>query len=185
MADSELKLPGNFEKGTRYWIKGETLLAWREALIADRVVPGPGQKESQGPKGRVILGGEGGANTAACPLGGFEGGEMVPGFVIGGGASFFIEPGAITAAANKTVYIKATWTGDSVDDVLQAGGTMNNVTVHTTSGNVPNDDVPNINSLNGTAYYPLGAWDNDLNFIHSGCGTVNIDFCPGGFIKGR
>ncbi len=45
MADSSLNLPGNFSAGTNYLIKGETLLAWRNNLIADRALPGSGLQE--------------------------------------------------------------------------------------------------------------------------------------------
>ena len=54
MADSELKLPGNFEAGRVYMVKGETLIAWRDALLADRVVAGDGIQESGTPQGRIF-----------------------------------------------------------------------------------------------------------------------------------
>lgn len=60
MADSKLKLPGNFEAGKTYLVKGETLIAWRDALLADRVIAGEGLQESGTPQGRVLKANAGG-----------------------------------------------------------------------------------------------------------------------------
>ena len=45
MADSKLKLPGDFQAGKVYVLEGKTLIAWREALISDRALPGTGLRE--------------------------------------------------------------------------------------------------------------------------------------------
>lgn len=54
MADSTLKLPGKFEKGKNYLVSGETMLAWKSALIADRLLPGLGLRENPTPTGRIL-----------------------------------------------------------------------------------------------------------------------------------
>lgn len=54
MADSILRLPGDFQPGKLHLIKGDTLLAWRKALLADRALPGPGLLENQTPQGRIF-----------------------------------------------------------------------------------------------------------------------------------
>jgi hypothetical protein len=54
MPNSKLILPGIFEAGKRYWLKGETLKAWQDALIADRVVAGPNLDEFATPQGRIF-----------------------------------------------------------------------------------------------------------------------------------
>lgn len=54
MADSKLTLPGDFQAGKAYLLKGDTLLAWRKALLKDRVIPGPGLLESATPAGRLL-----------------------------------------------------------------------------------------------------------------------------------
>lgn len=54
MADSLLNLPGKFEKGKSYLLSGETLLAWKSALLADRALPGPGLRENPTPNGRIL-----------------------------------------------------------------------------------------------------------------------------------
>lgn len=54
MADSQLILPGDFQAGKTYFLRGETLLAWRKALIADRALPGEGLKETATPIGRQL-----------------------------------------------------------------------------------------------------------------------------------
>lgn len=53
-AGSKLVLPGDFEAGKSYLLAGATLLAWRKALVADRVIPGPNLLENQGPDGRIF-----------------------------------------------------------------------------------------------------------------------------------
>jgi hypothetical protein len=50
----DLKLPGEFQAGKTYLLKGETLLAWRRALLADRILPGPGLQETTTPQGRIL-----------------------------------------------------------------------------------------------------------------------------------
>lgn len=183
MAASTLKLPGPYAEGKSYLMSGKTLNEIMVALQADRVIPGKGQTESQTPQGRVIFGGIAGGDSGTCQLGGFTGSDITPGYIIGGGASQLIEPGAIAAAANKNVWLKCPWTAQKVDEVLQAGGTMGTVLVQS-GANVP-DDIPTIASLTGTAYIPLGGWDSDSNWVSAGCGTITLDFCPGGFLKSR
>lgn len=186
MQASELTLEGDFQPEKTYLLKGSTIRQWQDALTADRIIPGPDQKETQTKKGRVITGGEAGAGAAACPLGSIgTDGKITPGWFIGGGKNEIITPAAITPAAGKKVWIKVTWTAEKIDEVLQAGGTAGTISIHSGTGSVPADDVPNISSLTGTAYYALGYWDDALEFVESGCGTITIDFCPGGFTKAR
>lgn len=54
MPNSKLILPGNFEAGKRYWLKGETLKAWQTALLSDRIVAGVGLREFETPQGRIL-----------------------------------------------------------------------------------------------------------------------------------
>lgn len=53
-AISPLVLPGDFEPGRSYLVKGATLIAWRKALQADRALVGPGLKEETTAKGRIF-----------------------------------------------------------------------------------------------------------------------------------
>ncbi len=50
---AKLDLPGDFQPGKTYLLKGETLVAWRKALVADRVVAGPRIRETGTPGGRI------------------------------------------------------------------------------------------------------------------------------------
>lgn len=52
MADDGLNLPGDFQPGKNHLIKGDTMLAWKKELEGDRVIPGPGIKETDTGKGR-------------------------------------------------------------------------------------------------------------------------------------
>lgn len=54
MADSFLNLPGDFQPGKKYTLRGETLRAWQDALQRDRALPGRGMLESQTPQGRLL-----------------------------------------------------------------------------------------------------------------------------------
>tara|TARA_Y100000593_G_scaffold87528_1_gene168108 strand:+ start:180 stop:824 length:645 start_codon:yes stop_codon:yes gene_type:complete len=107
-----------------------------------------------------------------------------PGHIQGGGDTQLIEIDNLTAVANNSVWLEIPWTANEVDDVLQAGGTMGTVTVNT-GASAPLDDVPVITDLSGTAYYVIGSWDSETVWVKNGCGTVTIDFCPGGYVKGR
>jgi hypothetical protein len=53
-ADSELKLPGNFQPGKAGLQRHDLMDAWRKALVADRAIPGPGISESQTAQGRIM-----------------------------------------------------------------------------------------------------------------------------------
>lgn len=54
MADNKLDLPGDFQAGKRYVLKGETLIDWKKQIEADRALPGPGLKESDTGVGRMF-----------------------------------------------------------------------------------------------------------------------------------
>lgn len=124
------------------------------------------------------------ANDVLCPLGIPENNSIQPGWFVGGGISELIEPGTINSAPNRKVWLRVTWTTTDEDDVLQAGGTAGTVTVQSGT-DVPDDIVPTLLSLSGTAFIPLGGWDSNEDWEPNGCGTVTLSFCPGGFIKGR
>ena len=173
-----------YQAGTVVIFKAEDINNLYEELESWRPTPGEGVTVATTPSGSVISVEAGETDEVTCQLGGFVGGEMIPGWFVGGGISELIEPGAITPAANKYIWIRVTWTADEVDDVLQAGGTAGSVSVHSGS-NVPDDSVPTINDLSGIAYIVLGGWDSNVEWQGEGCGTATLSFCPGGFIKGR
>lgn len=54
MANPNFKLPGDFEAGKRYWLKGETLRAWQKMLRADRIIAGTQLKEFATNEGRIL-----------------------------------------------------------------------------------------------------------------------------------
>jgi hypothetical protein len=54
MADNKLDLPGDFQAGKRYLIKGETMLDWKKQIEADRALPGAGLKETDTGLGRMF-----------------------------------------------------------------------------------------------------------------------------------
>jgi hypothetical protein len=68
MAGSFLKLDGDFDASKNYILKGSTLISWREALIADRVVPGPNLTESQTPQGRIFSAQAGSGDDGGHPF---------------------------------------------------------------------------------------------------------------------
>ncbi len=122
--------------------------------------------------------------ASPCPLGSLSSGSISTGWFIGGGISELIEPEVIEPLANQSVWLAVDWLAEEVDMVLQAGGTASNVTIHYGLV-IPSDVVPNILSLQGTAYISLGGWGSDLLYTNAGCGNVNLSFCPGGFVKTR
>jgi hypothetical protein len=54
MANPNFKLPGDFQAGKRYWMKGETLLAWQKTLRADRIIAGSRLQEFATNEGRIL-----------------------------------------------------------------------------------------------------------------------------------
>jgi hypothetical protein len=109
---------------------------------------------------------------------------IVPGWLIAPNKSELIEPDPMTVTAESSVWIECPWTCLDVDGVLQSGGELGVPTV-VIGTDMPDNVVPNISSLTGFAYVPLGAWDVDEKWIKAGCGSVTLDFCPGGFIIER
>ena len=96
MADSKLVLPGDFDAGKTYLLKGETLLAWRKALLADRAIPGPGLTETGTPGGRLISAKPGGLLPVFWP-------QFYPGEIVMGVQTYFftVTPGWITDRDTK------------------------------------------------------------------------------------
>ena len=116
------------------------------------------------------LGNEDLPDAVECQLGSASDGKITPGWVIGGEKQELLEPKySGSGFKDRSVWIKFE---------------LGEVSVHS-GDEVPDDDVPNVNSLSGTGYYPLGAWDSVGVWRGSGCGTINLDFCPGGFTKVR
>jgi hypothetical protein len=107
MADSKLVLPGDFQAGKSYLLKGETLSAWRKALERDRALPGPGLRETGTPMGRVLTAIPA-ASTTICP---FHGYRTEPGVMRVG-------PGRIIAAASTGTLVSLT--GLDTDIALSA-----------------------------------------------------------------
>ena len=116
------------------------------------------------------------------------------GFLTGGGSTELIEPDNLTAKIDDFVWLKVLWTADVIDGVLQAGGTMGAVTIHTGT-TIPDDTTPTVDSTSGIAYITLGGWVTDNVdapdgpnpvWIKQGCGSIQLYFCPGqGFFFGR
>lgn len=124
-------------------------------------------------------------DEVVCALGGIsQAGIVWSGYVVGGGKNELVEPEDRTLDNGDVLYIKCVWTGIKEDEVLKPGGTMGAITVHEGSS-VPDDEVPTVLDLVGAVYYPLVSRDGGGNLVSSGCGTINISFCPGGYIKSR
>lgn len=119
--------------------------------------------------------------------------KIVEGFLNGGGKTEPIKPDNLTAAIDDIVYLECDWTATKIDEVLQSGGDLGTVTVKT-AASVPDDTIPTLNSLSGTAHIPLGQWvsngetgsDEKPVWKKGGCGSLNLFFCPAqGFIYTR
>jgi hypothetical protein len=193
-ADSKLDLPGDFQAGKTYLIKGDTLLAWRKALLADRVVPGPDQTETQTPQGRTISGGKGGAvAVVAQQYGAFWGLYKADGhtFLQGGtcaageGSETFADEKVIDAnngpthPAGTLMVLRAYVRGYAPDGVLLGGLTLTSAQI-TAAGSMPSDSLPTATSPSGkTFHHELGRWTAD-GFSPSQSGNRRLSFCPGG-----
>lgn len=125
------------------------------------------------------------AAASICQLGDYETDPedsdkviIIPGWLHAPNKSVLIEPASLTPTASTAVWIKCPWTATlNDDDVLEAGGELGTQLVET-GATVPENVVPHVDSLTGTLYVPLGAWDADLNWIRQGCGSITVGFCP-------
>lgn len=190
MADSKLKLPGTFAPGKSYLLTGETLLAWRVALLADRVLPGPGISETQGPDGRTFTAAGGGGGGSGQPpaffrlfstttkrmlqggqVTGSEGNKVVPDIDLG---TIGEEP-----ADGTHFYLKITGSGVIIETILYGGFNVT-AAVAESGTSLPDNTQPTATTSAGrTCYLLLGTWTNDV-FSPSAGGNVGITFCPGG-----
>lgn len=193
--DSKLTLPGDFQAAKTYLIKGETLLAWQKALVADRVVPGPGQTETQTPQGRTISGGKGGTTApVAVQYGAFwglyknaDGHTFLQGgtCAAGEGSETFADLKVIDATDGPTyspgtlMVLRATVRGYAPDGILLGGLTLTGSGI-SANASLPNDSLPTATSVSGkTFHHELGRW-TDNGFSPSQPGNRRLSFCPGG-----
>jgi hypothetical protein len=189
-ADSQLKLPGNFEAGKSYWISGETMIAWRKALLADRVLPGPGIKESQTPMGRTFTAtaqdGGGGSSASGAFATVFQAGGkwyLQDGSVSGGTGSESVAATDLELsdvgsepADDEELWLKIQGTAVLTDGVLTSAFNVTGVTVQTTGGS---NNVPTVSSTSGTYYHKLGSWLGGTFRPTSGSGgNLRLEFCP-------
>lgn len=191
--DSKLTLPGDFQAGKTYLIKGETLLAWQKALVADRVVPGPGQTETQTPQGRTISGGKGAgeAGPALPALAAFwrvytSGTKwMLQGGQVSGGAGnesvSDIDLGTVGSepADGRMFWVQVTGNGDLRGGILYGGFTVTSA-VAGSGTSLPTGSVPTVTTAAARKFYlMLGTWSGGA-FQPSTSGHLMLGYCPGG-----
>ncbi len=192
-ADSKLVLPGDFQAGKTYLIKGDTLLAWRKALLADRVVPGPGQTENQTPQGRTISGGgNGGVVGPAQPaLAAFwrvyskdtkwmlQGGQVSGGSGNQSVADMDLGTVGSEPADGKMFWVEVTGNGDLREGILYGGFTV--TAASSGSGTtLPTGSIPTSTLATGRKFYLLlGTWSGGV-FQPSTSGHLMLGYCPGG-----
>lgn len=193
MADNaKLTLPGHFQKGKKYLIPGEILIAWRDALQGDRVIAGPGIKESQGPGGRIFTAAAQSllAPDLPCHFGKiiiFEGNNYLQGGVVSGGDSHWNVADLLidlSAVGEKLIWLRVNYTANNEDAVLMPGlETCSEPTWHSGSlaGGYPDNTSPDIESGAGTRIIPLGKLTiagGAARFNPTGCGNISLGFCP-------
>ena len=108
MADSELKLPGDFEAGKVYRLKGSTLIAWRAALLADRIIAGENLQEIGTPQGRILKAKPGGGSDTC---GGFKLTNTGTQIKIAAGQAGSEIIAETTRAYGTDIYVRVTLTG--------------------------------------------------------------------------
>jgi hypothetical protein len=189
MADSELKLPGDFDPSKTYWLKGETLMKWREALIRDRIIAGTGIKETPTPTGRILK-----ASIAQAITAEFysqirnEDGHIFlqTGTIAGVGVEqldlkiFHNDPVSPywLGTFGQQLYVEANGESEVVDGFLMPGFEVTSLTIEigTPTGHV----YPTLESPTGKAIIPLGTFVEG-GFNPSGWGSWNITACFTGF----
>jgi hypothetical protein len=198
MADSFLKLPGKFEKGKSYILTGETLLAWQAALLADRVIPGPGLKESGTAKGRIFTL----ADTAApepyvgdfCGIITQSGNKYLRGgIIICGEKTWNMDDQPLNLGVSGiwlvSISVSVTVNRDDGNKLLLPGvktgtrpGTTWTQTAWSSGTDYPNGNAPSASSGTGTVILPIGQLtiENSVaTFANTGCGGFTIEHCAG------
>lgn len=193
---SKLELPGNFEKGKNYLMSGATLMAWKAALLADRIVPGQGQTESGTPQGRVIHGTAVAAGEVA--FGAFyglvviDGDTYLQGGTVSGGTGnetvanikIIDSVTGIMQTAGNHMYIDATGSGVEADGVLLPGWNLSSATISYASS-LPANTLPTAASPSGKhCRIDLGVF-TETTFLPAGSGNVQITSCPGSYSVNR
>lgn len=188
--NSKLELPGKFESGRRYLISGDTLLAWKKALMEDRAVAGPGIQVSGTPQGRIFTAtAQGGGVEAAETTGPFcktfrDGGSwrLLGGTVTGGDGNETIAEINLGSVASPPAdgtfhWLRVSLRAEEEDGVLLPGGELTGA--RDGSGrSLPSNSMPTVSSTNGVIYISLGQWNNGI-FEPAGCGNIQVRHCPG------
>lgn len=179
-------LPGDFEAGKNYLVSGKTLLAWRKALLADRVLPGANLTETQGPDGRVFkaaAGGDGGVGNPAFFRLFVDGTNhmLQGGQVSGGTGNEVLEDIAIGTVGSEPAdgtlrWLRITFSGSETDGWLNAGGDVT-AAISQSGTSLPANTLPTAASPAGKyCYLLLGSW-NEGGFYPSQGGNVVVGFC--------
>lgn len=204
MADSKLKLTGDFQAGKNYLLKGETLLAWQKALLADRAIPGPGLTESQGPDGRTFTAIAGiGGNNGPCPFGEMidipdDGKAINGGIVFCGDKNFFVPYYTIDLGTDGDfiLYLELACEANRDDDeeiFLPGIKTSSETTPSTfwtlsTDASYSDNILPDVSDGIGNMIVPIGSLtvaEGVATFGPTGCGNVFIGQCGGTLTHSR
>lgn len=184
MADeSKLVLPGDFEAGKSYLIRGEHMLAWRKALLADRVVAGAGLVESGSPNGRIfkaIAGaGDGATNNAFFRVYQNDGKWWLQGGQVASYESRVSDIELATVGSEpvdgSVHWLEITGNGVVVDGLLFGGFTV--TAVDDTTAASPSNTVPTVETHTGRKFHVLlGSWMDEV-FTPEAGGNILVGFC--------
>lgn len=194
-ADSKLVLQGDFEAAKTYMLKGSTLIAWKTALTADRVIPGPNLKETATPQGRIFTAQAGGAAAAAgggsfCSM--FErategtyllGGTIADG---GNGGAPAVVPNYLVRGPTgdpeemdgSKLWLKASITMRLSNGVAIPGPTLNSAELTTTT---PTAHEFTVAAPTGDIFIEIGRWIADTFLPSGACGLSLVSGCFGAF----
>jgi len=117
--------------------------------------------------------------------------DISAGIISGAGASYAVGVGSpdglgvnMTPSPGQYVYAKLTWDVTVIDEVLQGGGELSNVTIET-GPSVPVNDVATEESESIHGYVCLGWWykpapaKDTISWNGAGCGSIDVSFCYG------
>lgn len=194
-----MKLPGDFQAGRNYLMSGETLIAWRDALLADRIIAGTGLKEmSAGKLGRILTAEPGTGVAAAAPTGAFYGLYVADGHTyLQGGSITGGHGGSETIAdikvldattgvgtnAGKILYLKASCTAVIFEGIMLPGVELNSATTGIAT-DLPENHAFTVAAPTGDLHLEIGRWTADA-FLPAQAGNATVGGCIGNFTIGR
>lgn len=182
---SILTLPGDFDPGKNYLVRGKTLIDWREALVKDRVIAGPNLREMQTDLGRIFSAqaGESGRCPYLLPVLAGDKLTISAGLLDGFGEVEALDQ-SVSASGEAWLTIDATLTkrGTELGGFFPVEVRITQASL-SAGGSTPSPspfalDMSSAGTENGSFVYQVATWSDGV-LTSSGAGNIAVAWCWG------